>query len=234
MGDPNQLPPIGRGRVFDDTIQWLAEKQPTSIARLKQNLRQLENAVEGKGTAILRLADLFVSPNARDRGQATSPEAEELLMEVHRGGVIDTDLRVVYWDDAAEIAGALLRTIEKEMAAHTGSNLDQAKPYELWRAAFDWKPERYQVLTPHRPELHGAEALNEAIQGRIAAGVMKRYGVLDGITLYDKVIQYRSRPQSNPLWAYNYNTRNPNASRCSMVRSVLFNAIISIRDRAAG
>ena len=85
--------------------------------------------------------------------------------------------------------------------------LNPEKPYELWRAAFDWKPEKYQVLTPHRGELHGVEALNESIQDRIAAGAISRFGVLDGITLYDKVIQYRNRPQSNPIWAYNFNTR---------------------------
>ena len=207
VGDPNQLPPIGRGRVFADTIHWLAEKQPGSIARLKHNLRQLENTVEDKGTAILRLADLFISANARDNGQSTAVDAEELITQVHKGGDVDADLRVIYWDDPANLSETLIRTIEKEMAAHTGEALNPEKPYELWRAAFDWKPEKFQVLTPHRGELHGVEALNESIQNRIAAGVISRFGVLDGITLYDKVIQYRNRPQSNPIWAYNFSTR---------------------------
>ena len=207
VGDPNQLPPIGRGRVFADTIHWLAEKQPSSIARLKHNLRQLENTVEGKGTAILRLADLFFSANARDDGQPTAAAAEELITQVHKGGDVDADLRVIYWDDPANLSEMLIRTIEKEMAAHTGDALNPEKPYELWRAAFDWKPEKFQVLTPHRGELHGVEALNKSIQNRIAAGAISRFGMLDGITLFDKVIQYRNRPQSNPIWAYNFSTR---------------------------
>lgn len=207
VGDPNQLPPIGRGRVFADTIHWLAEKQPKSIAKLEYNLRQLENKVESKGTAILRLADLFIGANARDDGQPTAPDAEELLTQVHRGGDVDADLRVIYWDDPATLSETLIGAIEKEMASHAGEMLNPEKPYELWRTAFDWKPEKYQVLTPHRGELHGVEALNEAVQDRVAAGVMHRYGLLDGITLYDKVIQYRNRPQSNPIWAYNFNTR---------------------------
>ncbi len=207
VGDPNQLPPIGRGRVFADTIQWLAEKNTSGIARLEHNLRQLENAVEGKGTAILRLADLFISANARDDGQPTAPDAEELLTQVHKGGEVDADLRVIYWDDPTALSDKLIQTIEREMADHTGDTLNPEKPYELWRTAFDWKPEKYQVLTPHRGELHGVEALNEAVQDRVAAGVMHRYGLLDGITLYDKVIQYRNRPQSNPIWAYNFNAR---------------------------
>lgn len=207
VGDPNQLPPIGRGRVFADTIQWLAEKNTSGIARLKHNLRQLENTVEGKGTAILRLADLFISANARDDGRPTAPDAEELLTQVHKGGEVDADLRVIYWDDPTTLSDTLIQTIEREMADHTGETLNPEKPYELWRTAFDWKPEKYQVLTPHRGELHGVEALNEAVQDRVAAGVMHRYGLLDGITLYDKVIQYRNRPQSIPIWAYNFNAR---------------------------
>ena len=119
VGDRNQLPPIGRGRVFADTIHWLAEKQPGSIARLEYNLRQLENTVEGKGTAILRLADLFISANARDDGQPTAADAEELMTQVHKGGDVDADLRVIYWDDPANLSETLIRTIEKEMAAHT-------------------------------------------------------------------------------------------------------------------
>ncbi len=110
-------------------------------------------------------------------------------------------------DEPGILSEMLIRTIEKEMAAHTGEASNPDKRYALWRAAFNWKPEKYQVLTPHRGELHGVEALNESIQDRVAAGVIRRFGVLDGITLFDKVIQYRNRPQSNPIWAYNFSTR---------------------------
>ena len=209
VGDPNQLPPIGRGRIFADTIQWLSNKRPDSIAQLDQNLRLMENEVEGNGTAILRLADLFITGKLTNNGQATSTQAEELLREVHKGGDVDDDLRVVYWDDAVSLSNLLIDNIEKEMSVHADMPLNSEKPYELWRAAFEWMPERYQVLTPHRGELHGVEALNEAIQSRVTRGVMDWYGALDGITLYDKVIQYRNRPQSDPIWAYNFNNRKP-------------------------
>ena len=37
---------------------------------------------------------------------------------------------------------------------------------------------------------------------------MNRYGLLDGITLYDKVIfSTETGPQSNPIWAYNFNAK---------------------------
>jgi exodeoxyribonuclease V alpha subunit len=32
--------------------------------------------------------------------------------------------------------------------------------------------------------------------------VISKVGAVDGITLFDKVIQIRNRPKSNPIWAY--------------------------------
>ncbi len=209
VGDPNQLPPIGRGRVFADTIIWLNDRNNGSIARLDQNLRQMGNAIDGKGTAILDLADLFVSSNARDGGEATLPEAEALLSAVHKGGEVDADLRVVYWDDPARLSDQLIEAIEAEMRVHTGAALDGDKPYKLWRSAFDGKPEEYQILTPHRAEPHGVEALNDALQERIARAAMNTFGAVDGITLFDKVIQTKNRRRSNPISAYNFDTRKP-------------------------
>ena len=202
VGDPNQLPPIGRGRVFADTIEWLSNKPSLGVAKLEHNLRQLENEVAGSGTAILRLANLFIAQSARGNGEATTPDAEELLTQVHRGGDVDTDLRVVYWHDAQRLAAQLVETIEAEMVSHTSEAQDPDRPYKLWRAATEWQPDRYQVLTPHRGEMHGVEALNSAIQDRVSAAAVQAYGTLSGVTLYDKVIQVRNRSRSNPIWAY--------------------------------
>ena len=207
VGDPNQLPPIGRGRVFADTIEWLSNKPSPSVAKLEHNLRQLENEVAGNGTAILRLANLFIAQSARGNGEATAPDAEELLTQVHRGGDVDTDLRVVYWHDAQRLATQLVETIEAEMVSHTGEVQDPDKPNKLWHSATEWQPDRYQVLTPHRGEMHGVEALNSAIQDRVSAEAVRRYGTLSGVTLFDKVIQVRNRSRSNPIWAYDLNAK---------------------------
>ena len=53
VGDPAQLPPIGIGKVFADLIQYIREYSLQNIASLKDNLRQLENRVNGLGTGIL-------------------------------------------------------------------------------------------------------------------------------------------------------------------------------------
>ena len=207
VGDPNQLPPIGRGRVFADTIEWLSNRPSPSVAKLEHNLRQLENEVARNGTAILRLANLFIPQSADGNGEATTPDAEDLLTQVHRGGEVDTDLRVVYWSDAQGLAAQLVETIEREMSNNTGQAQDHEKPYKLWRAATEWKADGYQILTPHRGELHGVEALNSAVQDRVSAVAVQAYGTLNGITLFDKVIQIRNRSRSNPISAYDLDTK---------------------------
>ena len=85
----------------------------------------------------------------------------------------------------------------------TGNAGDADKqPYQVWRDALNDNPTAFQILTPHRGELHGVEALNEACQTRIAKFVIDRVGAVDGVTLFDKVIQTRNRTKSNPIWAY--------------------------------
>lgn len=156
---------------------------------------------------VLRLANLFIAQSADGNGEATTPDAEELLTQVHRGGEVDADLRVVYWSDAQGLAAQLVDTIEWEMSNNTGQAQDPDKPYKLWRAATEWKADVYQILTPHRGELHGVEALNSAVQDRVAATAVQAYGMLNGITLYDKVIQVRNRSRSNPISAYDLDTK---------------------------
>ena len=39
VGDPNQLPPIGRGKVFSYTIAWLNEEYPDNVGVLTENIR---------------------------------------------------------------------------------------------------------------------------------------------------------------------------------------------------
>jgi ATP-dependent exoDNAse (exonuclease V) alpha subunit len=61
VGDPNQLPPIGRGRLFADIIDWLSIQSPDSIARLETNIRQMENQITGHGTGIIELGSIYAS-----------------------------------------------------------------------------------------------------------------------------------------------------------------------------
>ncbi len=71
VGDPNQLPPIGRGRVFSDIIDWMNSEASEGIGTLKINVRQMENRVTGRGTGILDLASLYVRPNRGQENRTT-------------------------------------------------------------------------------------------------------------------------------------------------------------------
>ena len=76
VGDPNQLPPIGRGKVFSDTIAWLNEEYPDNVGVLTENIRQLVNRVEGNGCGILDLAELFIQEKQSDMSETVA--ADEL------------------------------------------------------------------------------------------------------------------------------------------------------------
>ena len=209
VGDAGQLPPIGRGRVFADVINWLAVEYPENLGRLKRNLRQLLNKVQGDGSAIMALSELFIvdDEDKVDGGEDVSTRAdqEQLIERIHSGGAVDRDLDVIFWDDPAKLANTLIEAVEAKMCGAVGA--EAKHPYQIWREALEGDPTAYQILTPHRGEMHGVEALNEACQKRIAAYVVSQIGAVDGVTLNDKVIQVRNRPKSEPIWAYNWETR---------------------------
>ena len=206
VGDPGQLPPIGRGRLFADVIRWLASEYPANLGRLQSNLRLLLNKIEGRGSAILTLSELFIVDD-EDKAEggtdaSTRADQEQLIEKIHAGGTVDRDLEVIFWQEPGHLATTLIEAVEARM---NGESEDK-EPYEIWRDALG-DPTAYQILTPHRGEMHGVEALNEACQKRRAEYVMSRLGCLDGVTLFDKVIQIRNRPKSNPIWAYRSATR---------------------------
>lgn len=207
VGDPGQLPPIGRGRVFADVIRWLTGDYPDSLGRLKTNLRLLLNGIERKGSSIITLSELFIVDD-EDKSEggtdgATRVAQEQLIERIHAGGTVDKDLDVIFWDDPELLAETLIEAVEAKMGTGDGDR----QPYEIWRDALEPDPAAYQILTPHRGQMHGVEAINEACQKRRAEFVISRIGCVDGITLFDKVIQVRNRPRSNPIWAYDAASR---------------------------
>lgn len=209
VGDAGQLPPIGRGRLLADVIGWLERSRSESLGRLKLNLRQLLNKLQGQGSSIVELSQLFIlddSDKSEDsRDASTTVEQEELIQRIHAGGAVDRDLDVVYWNEPEELATALIAAVEAKMSG--GQPIEEGRAYKLWRERLSEDPTRYQILTPHRGELHGVEALNEACQNHIAEFVLGRLGAVGGITLSDKVIQIRNRPKSNQIWAYRAATK---------------------------
>lgn len=218
VGDPSQLPPIGIGKAFADTIDWLELESPESVGKLTQNMRQLENRIKDRGTGIIDLADLYVrSRSLDDEAPQKRARAEEILRRVQEGGDVDKDLRVLYWHDSDELERLLLETAVADAEADTGRELDPAKPSELWSGVWrldakgdsERRPENQQVLSPYRGEPYGVERLNEVLQREINGHNADQAGTVGGITRDDKVIQIRNSSSHNPVWAFDENTRKP-------------------------
>ncbi len=205
VGDPNQLPPIGRGKVYADVIDFLKAEAPENTATLKESLRQMLNRVIGRGTGILDLARLYLRSSIQDsKDEDAELAAEEMLKRVQEGGDIDLDLRALYWQDPEGLAEQLLEQIDADMRVDLeSSGEDEIPRWKLWGDAFNDRPEYSQILTPYRGELFGTEALNQACQRSVRGGYIESRGDIDGIRLFDKVIQIRNRPRSRPIKAYN-------------------------------
>lgn len=207
VGDPNQLPPIGTGRVFADLMDWLHTEQPDAIGELKINMRQIINRLAGKGTGIIDLASIFMR-NDPLIGKSEEDEIieDEMLSKVVEGGDVSGDLRILYWNTPDDLEKVLLDTIVKDLETDSGKQLDPSKPYELWNSVFkkgnvDY-PEALQIISPYRGELFGTENINKIIQRHKGGWLLDKKGQLGGITYFDKVIQIVNRPKSNPIWAY--------------------------------
>lgn len=217
VGDPNQLPPIGRGRVFADIIAWLRSHHTESVGELTVNLRQMENRVLDRGNGILDLASLYVRPLSQEqKEEEPSLRAEEIFQRVQdlpEDGSFDKDLRLLFWEDAADLLDKLVQRIVADMEQDSGLTFDPEKPQELWLQTTKcggkgFRPEYFQVISPYIHEEFGTEAINLRIQQEARGKAIARIGALAGITLHDKVIQVRNRGVSDSLWAYNFNTKN--------------------------
>ena len=73
---------------------------------------------------------------------------------------------MIFWDEPERLATTLIDAVEAKMSDRADDG--DRPPYQIWREALDGDPTAYQILTPHRGEMHGVEALNEACQKRIA------------------------------------------------------------------
>ena len=218
IGDPNQLPPIGRGRVFADTIEWLKKEHPDNVGTLTDNIRQLVNTVEDKGHGILDLAELFIQENQQTEDEEKSAKLKvrrEKLFEniVENGnGDVDKDLGVYFWNEQEELEQVLTNVMMRDMQKYTELDMSSGKvtPDELWQAMIRDKdrnsnPEIIQVISPYRGEFYGTDSLNLLMQRTFNSKWSQKK--LDGIGYFDKVIQFRNRPQSDPAYAYQDSTK---------------------------
>ena len=232
IGDPNQLPPIGRGRVFADTINWLNVEYPDNVATLLDNIRQLVNTVEDKGHGILDLAEIFIQENQQtedeDKAAILKARKEELFENIVKNGNgdVDKDLGVYFWTEQEELEHVLTSVMMRDMQEYTQMDMSakDATPDKLWQQMIrdedgSGNPEIIQVISPYRGEFYGTGSLNLLMQKTFNGQWSSKK--LDGIGYFDKVIQFRNRPQSDPAYAYQDSSRKN-------IKSEIYNGEIGI------
>lgn len=224
VGDPNQLPPIGVGKVFSDLVDWI---DPDNLGELQENLRQKENKLTGKGTGILQLASVFLqgekvvpseSADLSGLQEVAERKAEETdllkrIQEQDFSGEL-VDLNVVFWRDEKELNDLMFTQLVADLEKEHGQTYDDARYYELLNKAFAVegdiyrkKADRFQVISPYRSEMYGTESLNVFWQSKFNRQMVDQGKLLDGIGLFDKVLQFRNRPKSDPIYAYSPDAR---------------------------
>lgn len=205
VGDPNQLPPIGRGKFFSDTIDWLRQDYPNNVGELVHSIRQMKNKITESGSAIVDLAEILIQEKQNENQKA---DREIVLRKLQEGGIVDKDLTVYYWKTIEDLD----EYIKKELTQDLGLEGDEGKLSELWikaceiKGSYDKNPSVLQVLSPFRGDDYGTDRLNKVFQLLVNNEWAKKF-TLGTITLFDKVIQIVNRPVSNRIYAYNWDKR---------------------------
>ncbi|MDY7040427.1 MAG: ATP-dependent RecD-like DNA helicase [Chloroflexota bacterium] len=172
VGDPNQLPPIGPGRPFVDTITWLRGNHPHCVATLRTTMRTADDAETplGKSRA-LAFADGY-------RSDSINPADDEILADLAREDSRG-DLEVHFWqdhDDLKRILDERMRTLlgVGEAGDHASFNKSLGITGKPWKQP-DWKQtERWQILSPLRIHPFGTDELNRQIQRAYKGGLIRK------------------------------------------------------------
>lgn len=184
VGDPNQLPPIGKGKVFSETIEFVKAIDPEGYGLLEHNMRQMENRLDDKGTGIIDLASLYAQPDSPNHFEQKS-DVEDVLNRLNEHGELDKDVKIEIWEDDKSLEDQLIRSIKDDMDESGSSDIMD-----------------FQVISPYRGELFGTTHLNQVLQENLNEHNAKK-GRLATITYFDKVIQFTNRAGRNSYWGYN-------------------------------
>jgi ATP-dependent exoDNAse (exonuclease V) alpha subunit len=200
VGDPNQLPPIGPGRPFDDIVRWLSgnAKYRENLANLKERVRQ-----KTRNSVCLKLADGFL----RD---FKSKDIEEVYSSIEQKKLKENDdLFVAEWSTHEE----LLEKIDKILNSLGITDYESYKKSVGLENRDISKCESWQVLSPvKQKEVSGTISLNTHLQNKFLGHTLnnwrtrkswsypKPFGETKDVVHEDKVIQIRntSRLKSYP------------------------------------
>lgn len=187
VGDANQLPPIGFGRPFFDIIEHFKQHNlKERISELRINCRQFEQESD-----VLKLASAYTeSPDA---------DYDSLLNNIEKQSNLVSDLSVVYWNNEDDIFGLIDKEIEKLLQQNGASCLDSLLDIKIGKnveRSNTFAIDFFQILSPYRGEYFGTAAINDYIQRKYHAESISNFGLMEGLTTADKVMQV----VNNRIW----------------------------------
>lgn len=185
VGDPNQLPPIGVGKPFADTVTFLKKNAELAdhLSLLSVNCRQIE-----EHSATLAFANTFVgSEDVAD---------EDILTKIAEkrkdGKKIGKDFEVRYWKDETDLP-EVLRIAFNDILKEEIDDFHAGRPYEAFNKLLGLNEEstdrnlsRLQILSPYRGHYYGTDPINLSMQDYLRKGT---YWPSLGFARLDKAIQ---------------------------------------------
>lgn len=194
VGDPNQLPPIGPGRPFDDIVKWLRGNSSNHrhIADLKESVRHKKT-----NSICLRLADGFL----RDFKSKDIEEVYSLIKQ--KKLTSNDDLLVADWKDYDDLLLKLEDIMERIGVTDHESYLKSVGMLGEYKDVS--KCESWQILSPVKyKDISGTLSLNSYLQNKFLGATItkwrsgkqyyypKPFGKTKDIVHEDKVIQIRN------------------------------------------
>jgi len=167
IGDPNQLPAIGYGRVLADLISYLK-----TSGKYNNNLIQIETncRAELSGNNVLKLAEAFMQKG----------EFDYKLKEQINNKVIDISngFRLRNWKTKKELNDLIkdefeILSSDQNLSGSLYSKLNRILGLDEKGNVIKGKSglENFQILTPYQAQYSGANMINEFIQNEFKKGV---------------------------------------------------------------
>lgn len=139
-------------------------------------------------------------------------EKEKIFTSIleNGNGDVDKDLSVYFWQEQDDLEILMKNRLVEYMQAYTKQIAGDSEKelHALWEAAIKNAPERFQIISPYRGEFYGTMSINTFMQNTFNGYWSNRLNV-EGIGLFDKVIQIRNRPSSDKAYVYDWNARKP-------------------------
>lgn len=202
VGDPFQLPPIGAGRPFADLCAYLEppfkadEEERIKASAAHAKLEVVVRTKNGAESDTLKLASWFA-------GRKSAKNNDEIFDKLGDNTKLN-DLQIEFWSDAEKLPSLVQNIINKEFDIEEDNLIEGfSKVLGIANGKFPINNpevvENFQMLTPVRSPLWGANNLNRMMQSTYRERPTQPWEMTLGdqqIWKGDKVIQVKNEKRN--------------------------------------